>query len=755
MKAGRTGRLASLAVALPVASLLVVSTTMLLLGSARHLKGLPVSVVVPSLYATPHLLIFGIVAVAILRRLPRHPVGWLFGWLAVDIGVNQFANAYAGWALPGTGWVLWIWNVSTGSTYFSLAMAFLLFPTGRPTSPRWRWLARLLWCYLGVMTLVGSVAPWPNPVALEDVQEQWILGWPEQNPLGWRGQGWLSDAYGLQAPLGVLLVVAAMLSLLPRWRRSTGDERQQVKWLGLAALLFTIELALGLSAFVTGSPSNPNDPLGDMAGQAIWTVVLAGIPVAIGLGIVRYRLYDIDVFISKTIVFGGLVFFIGLACVVGVVLVGEVVGRPGSSTLPALAATAVVATALQPLRTWLQARADRWVFGKRAAPYELMTRFGHELGEALGAPDVLARIAAAAAQAVRAKSARVTTALPNGEVLTACWPATTSPQRSGIVMPVHYNGAPIGEICVAGTEARTVDVALLRQVASVSAAALGNVRLLAELESLHDTIQRQNVELASSKRRLVAAAVAERQRLERLVARRIGPDLGMLRETLPALEGDVGSRPDEAAADCERLVAHVTRLVDEMRALSRGVLPPILADHGIVAALRATLRRLDIDVTMETDASIVGHRLPTHVETTAYLCCRAAVDAAAADRGAAPAALRLWRHDGALSFTVASNAHLAWDDDLAALRDRCRTLGGDLHIRADGPRYAITGSIPFHAGPDRDAARRVVGPASASARLGERFDHGAGLGSQGRGGARGGLAAGEGVDAAPAAGYVE
>jgi hypothetical protein len=707
VKPGRTEPLAGLAVALPVASLLLASTTMLLVGSARHLGTLPVPVVVPCLYGIPQLLIFGIVSVSILRRLPRHPVGWLFGWLAVDMGVNLFANAYSAWALPGTRWVLWLWNVSTGSTYFSLAMAFLLFPTGRPTSSRWRWLARLLWCFLGVATLVSVVAPWPNPVALQDVQVQWELGWPEQNPLVWR-QGWLSDAYGLQAPLGVLLVAAAMLSLLPRWRRSTGDERQQVKWLGLAALLFTIELALGLSAFASGSPSNPNDPLGDMVGQALWTVILAGIPVSIGLGIVRYRLYDIDVLVSKTIVFGGLVFFIGLAYVIGVVLVGELVGRPGSSALPALTATAVVATAFQPLRAWLQARADRWVFGERAAPYELMTRFGHELGQALGAPDVLARIAAAAAQAVRARSARVTTTLPNGEVLTASWPPTTSPQPSSILMPVHHNGAPIGEISVAGTGARTVDIALLRQVASVSAAALGNVRLLTELQSLHDTLRRQNVELASSKRRLVAAAVAERQRLERLVARRIRPDLDMLRETLPALEVDLGDRPDSAADDCERLVGHVTRLVEETRALSRGVLPPVLADHGIVAALRATLRRLDLDVTLEADASVAGHRFPTHVETTVYLCCRAAVDAAAADRGAAPAMLRLWRQDGALSFSFASGARLNWDDDLAALRDRCRTLGGELHIRAHALRFATTGSIPFGDGSDRGAGPVVV-----------------------------------------------
>jgi hypothetical protein len=96
------------------------------------------------------------------------------------------------------------------------------------------------------------------------------------------------------------------------------------------------------------------------------------------------------------------------------------------------------------------------------------------------------------------------------------------------------------------------------------------------------------------------------------------------------------------------------------------------------------------------------------VETTVYLCCRAAVDAAAADRGAAPAMLRLWRQDGALSFSFVSGARLNWDDDLAALRDRCRTLGGELHIRAHALRFATTGSIPFGDGSDRGAGPVVV-----------------------------------------------
>jgi hypothetical protein len=387
--------------------------------------------------------------------------------------------------------------------------------------------------------------------------------------------------------------------------------------------------------------------------------------------------------------------FIGLAYVVGVVVVGQVLGRAGSDALPALTVTAVVAMAFQPLRSWLQSSADRWVFGQRAAPYELMTRFGHELGQALGSADTLERIAEAAAQAIRTTSARVTAILPSGDLLTACWPATDPPPSYDIVTPVYYDGTAIAEISVASAVSRPADTALLQQIASVSAAALRNVRLLAELESLNATLQRQNQEITLSKNRLLAAAAAQRQQLEQVVAQRLGPDLNILRETLPTLWAEVGDRPDAVAAGCQCLVTHATRLVDEMRALSRGVLPPILADHGLAAALRAKLRRLDHDVRFEVEPSITGCRFPAHVETTVYLCCQAAIDAAAADRGTAAVVLQLSRADSALMFSLTHNAAGTWSHDLAASRDRITTLGGVLNIHRDGQRTTVTGTMPL------------------------------------------------------------
>jgi signal transduction histidine kinase len=297
---------------------------------------------------------------------------------------------------------------------------------------------------------------------------------------------------------------------------------------------------------------------------------------------------------------------------------------------------------------------------------------------------------------MRAEAARVTTTLPGGQVLAAHWPADPPAQRFDTVVPVHHDGTVIAEISVAGAGARTGDVALLRHTTAVSAAALRNLRLLAELNALHATIQQQNLEIAASRRRLVAAAEVERHRLARLVAERLGPDLDALRQALPDLGRQVSAQPETVVAECRRLADHASHLVDEMRALSRGVLPPLLLDHGLAAALRALLRRLDLPTTLDAGPAADGARFPVLVETTVYLCCQAAVGTATvAGCHASSTALRLWRDDGVLAFSVSHDARHLWTDELAALRDRVSTLGGTLTATPDGHWSALTGVVPL------------------------------------------------------------
>ena len=689
MSRAAPARSGAVAFAAGTGALLGSGAAMLALYAARHPGELPVHVLVPLFYNVPLALAFAVIATAILRRLPGHPVGWLFALVGGAVAASFFAEAYAAWRLPGLSWVLWSWTILTGPICFGLAMALLLFPTGRPPSPGWRWLARLLWAYLGVAGLVCALAPWPRRDEFLVVEVQQLRGWPDHNPVGWEGPLWLAEASALVVPAGVVLLLGSALSLLPRWRRSAGDERQQVKWLGLAALLLLLELIAGLVQALAAAPDD--DPVGELVGDALFLTAVAGLPVALGLGIVRYRLYDIDVIISRTLVYSGLAGFIALSYVASVVVAGELIGRTaGSSTVLALAATAGVAAGVHPLRTRLQTGADRLVFGRRAAPYELMAWFGHQLAQASAPPEVLARIAETAGQAARARAAQVTVSLPDGTVRTGSWPAGAARPAYQRMVPVHHAGEPVGEIAVAGA-GRPGDLALLRQVAAISAGALRNLRLLAELESLHETIQAQNGEIAASRDRLAAAAEPERRRLERQVGQRIGPDLAALRGALPRLSQ---ADPDQLAAGCHRLSGHAAHLVEELRALSRGVLPPVLVDHGLVAALRALLRRLDYPVTLEVTPPVAATRFPAPVETTAYLCCRAALEAAGGAGRTDAAQLRLWCDGPSVAFTVGHAPAGPASEDLAALGDRAAALGGELAVVRDDRRTTVTGRLP-------------------------------------------------------------
>lgn len=689
----RVARVGAWAVPLATATLVVTGATMLLVSAARSPELFPVHIIVPQLYDVPLALAFGGVSLVIVRRVPAHPIGWLCGLVGSAIGFMLFANGYASWGPRGTVWVLWLWNVVAGPVLFGLALALLVFPSGRVPSVRWRWLARLLWLYVAAAMLVAAVAPWPLEATLLEapVQER-LGGWPPQNPIGWAGQAWLIDAHALVVPVGVLLLVASTLTLVPRWCRSVGDERQQIRWLGLAALLFAVEIALGLLQELTVGA--PVDPVAELVGNAVFTLTLATIPVAIGLGIVRYRLYDIDAIVSRTIAYGGLATFIGLTYVAGVVLAGELVGRwAGSSTVPAVAATAVIAAAFHPLRVRLQAAADRWVYGERAAPYELMARFAHELDRTVAPPQVLARIAETAGQAARADGAQVTARMPDGGVMTATWPPDSA-ARCETMVAVHDDGTEIAEIAVAGAGTRATDVALLEHTAAVSTGALRNLRLLAELESVREAIERDNRELAASKARMVAAADEERRWLGDAVVERLDPGLDRLRHGLRRLSAATG--PASMSHDCERLGVLATDLVEEMRALSRGVLPPVLMDHGIAAALRALVRRTDHPVGFELAPSAVGIRFPEYVETTVYLCCRAAIEAPAASGHArGHAMLRLWRHDRALAFSVVHPSLRSHSDRLTALADRVTSLGGQLTISPGAEWSTVVGSVPL------------------------------------------------------------
>jgi hypothetical protein len=282
-------------------------------------------------------------AILVLRR-PQHPVGWLFAALGLTQITEQAAQEYALWSLaaPGGRWggtlAVWAthWTIAPGLTVFVALL--LLFPNGRPPSPRWRW---LVWsvAIAGLLLTVGwAVGSWP--LRLEPALSS-------ERPDG----GLFAALRVVTVALVVCLPVAAG-SLVWRFRTATGEERQQLKWLALAAVGLLVAVSAGLVAAALGTDSLILDVIGSAS--------IAGIAFAAGLAVLRYRLYEIDRIISRTLGYGLLTVLLACVYALSVMVAGAALEplAPDSSAAVAVSTLAVVAL-FAPLRRRTQATVAR------------------------------------------------------------------------------------------------------------------------------------------------------------------------------------------------------------------------------------------------------------------------------------------------------------------------------------------------------------------------------------------------------------
>jgi hypothetical protein len=286
------------------------------------------------------------VGAVLASRRPRHPVGWLLLALGLSLNASGVAEAYADYgllarpgALPAARSVALYLPATIVTALTCLGFVLLLTPTGSLPSPRWRWWAWVAAAAPVISLLAITLAPRP-------------FGQPYQateNPLDLRGLGGaLLLTYQLAFGVTNLAVVAAAGSLVVRFRRARGTERQQLRWVALAAALVSATAVVVLAALAVESPAL----LGWAAG-----VCVAILPVAIGAAILRYRLYDLDRIISRTLAYGLLTLLLG-GGYVGVVLgLGQLLGR--NSTLVVAGATLAVAAVFQPARRRIQQAVDR------------------------------------------------------------------------------------------------------------------------------------------------------------------------------------------------------------------------------------------------------------------------------------------------------------------------------------------------------------------------------------------------------------
>ena len=625
-------------------------------------------------------------------KRPANPVGWLLSATGLS-----YAFAIGGLLLlqsPGTRawgtWSGWIYFLGIGF----VVLVLLLFPTGSLPSRRWRPVAWAAGIAMVAWALGNSFAP----VSVSS-------GSP--SPLGVAGPAGRVFAFlgGVSGPLLVAAGLAAIVSLAFRYRRAGTVEREQLKWLVYAGGLIA---AAVLAVILIASIGPGGDTVNNLQ-NAITSGAVALVPIAIGIAIFRYHLYDIDVVINKTLVYGSLAVFITGVYVAIVVGVGSLAQRGARPSLAlSIAATAVVAVAFQPVRAWVQRLANRLVYGRRATPYQVLADFAGRMAGAYAAEDLLPRMARILADGTAATRADVW--LKSGDTFHdgAAWPtgapplpparatAADVPAYPGAdrILPVRYQGEVLGALSVAKRPGEALTPTEDRLLADLA----GQVGLVLKNAGLREQLLARLEEIRASRLRLVAAQDSERRRIERNIHDGAQQQLVALAIKLSITESMIGTDTDGERELLAELRGDAAGAVEDLRDLARGIYPPLLAGQGLVAALEAQARKAAVPASVTADG--VG-RYPQDVEAAVYFCVLEALQNVAKYADATRAEVKLTGSGHDLTFEVTDDGagfdprSRGYGTGLQGMADRLHAHGGSLTVRsASGAGTAIAGRLP-------------------------------------------------------------
>ena len=506
-----------------------------------------------------------------------------------------------------------------------------------------------------------------------------------ENPTGVAGLKTIADALAGLGTLVILVAAAAAVpSILLRYRRSRGEERQQIRWLAYVTATFISIVIVGIATALAMGSSFDNSAISDFFFIAGFAVVGIGVPIAIGVSVLRYRLYDLHIVVKKTVVFGVLVtLLLVLGFLMALVVGGSVVGLT-TDTAP-LIVGAILGLCVLPLYRIATKLADRLVYGGRANPYGVLTEFSGRVAETYSADDVLPRTAAVLGPAIGARVVRIWLRVGDGFRQAASWPADVAASivesHSGDSLPtfegedafeVRHQGELLGAITVgmpANDPMNPSKQRLVRDLASQEGLVLRNVRLIQDLRD--------------SRRRIVAAQDERAKKLERDIHDGAQQQLVALAVKLRLLEQTIDREALKARAMAAQLGSAATEALEDLRDLARGIYPPLLADQGLGAALAAQVRKGAMPVTVSADG--IG-RFGADVESAVYFSCLEALQNAAKYSQARQVSVRLSDGAGELRFEVRDDgrgfdpATTAYGTGLMGIADRLAALGGELVV---------------------------------------------------------------------------
>jgi signal transduction histidine kinase len=612
--------------------------------------------------------VFAGVGVLIAVREPRNGIGWILLGSAVAAGLGSLAGSYADYWVDGRpgsealgeaaawyGEVSWMPFILVPSTFL-----LLLFPDGRLLSPRWRPVA---WC-AGVGIAATFVLSGLEPGPIPDYPRV-------ANPYG-VDSPLLDPVMGLAVFALVVGLLGSALSLILRFRRARGAQREQIKWLAFAGAVAVVTVMIGAALY---------DVVGETAANVAIMLSVFALPVATGVAILHHGLYDIDVVINRTLVYAALT--AGLAAIYAAVSLALGVALGAGSTLPTAAATLAVAVAFRPLRARLQLVVDRRFDRARYEGLRRIQRFLEDLRAGRAAPEATGEVIA---QAVGDPRLELFFWLPEAQLhVDAAGRAVDElPVAGRAVTPVHRGTLELASVMHDPALAEHPD--LLESVLSAAGLAIEIARLRVE-------VRRQLAQVEASRTRIVAVGYEERRRLERdlhdgaqqrLVS--IGLALRDVQRQLPP-----GSAP---ATALDATVAELADAIEELRELARGVRPAGL-DDGLAPALRELAARSSLRARVEA----TDERFPDSLETAAYFVASEALTNAAKHAQASEVAVSAVRRNGSLVVRVRDDgiggAQPTAGSGLLGMTDRVAALGGTVSV--DSPRGGgtiVTAELP-------------------------------------------------------------
>jgi signal transduction histidine kinase len=593
----------------------------------------------------------------IVHRFPRHPIGWLLLLYALENSVvADFAQAYGvraahdRWPLAALaqlfGLTSWIFAAS------GLILLFLLFPDGRLPDRRWR---AVVWAWG-----IGAVLAIP--------------GWALDPRLGGDFVGGVNPYARARFPTGLLFgvgaglisaaLIASVVALVVRLRRARGAERDQLKWVVLAATLVGIVLPISAALWTVWAPI-----------QLLAAVALVLLPISACVAILRHRLYDVDLVIVRTVA------YVVIAALLGAVYVAVALTAAGFLSAPAAAAGAalVVAVTFRPVHDAVQSLADQWL---RPARHRAVIATSEFVDALRGGDATVVGLQNAFRRALRDDQLALLLELPDGVIVDPEGRnPSTVPETDGAGRRTLRVSTAAGATAVLSH--RDGDERLVTAVADAGALAI-------EIAAFQVQLRRHLLEVEASRLRIQSVADEERRRIardlhdgaqQRLVA--IGLTLRHAQLRADRAAGTVIDGPVAGlTAAIDEAVAELATSIDELRELAGGLRPGSL-DEGLGTALRELAARTPVRL----DVCVLPERFPSHVETAAYFVACEAVTNAVKHAEASQISLILAREDGSLVVTVVDDGRGGAEPHrgtgLLGLADRIRAHHG--HLQVDSP----------------------------------------------------------------------